>query len=264
MPGGGTTPGTGSNLNAGVTVTLAGLGQIGMDTLFSAFTSGPYSSSYCSSGDATTTGDTQDVDGDGWQANSQTDFSCTSGGGGVTYTVSGSLALKDNDDGDATSGFEEHMNDLKFASTYSDGSGFANTQNVDLVVQRTTPHSNSHYDVTFGFNYVNEAKDTSGATSDKQVVDVQSAPGFTPKSTSAPFAAGTFQFDSTVTFTVNGTSYDVTGASSDLAYDTSTCSGGFNAGTISYADGNGNTAVIKYTGCDSGEYFFNGSSVGTF
>lgn len=260
---GGTTPGTGTALDANATVTLALLGQIGTQTIFDALTSGPYSSSYCGSAGTSTTGNTTDDDNDGWVENAQTDFNC-SAGVGTTSTVTGSLVVKDNDDTDPTSGFEEHLNNLEIKTTYSDGSGLSTTYGVDFAIQRATPGSNGQYNLTFDFNYSPKIFDSQGSTTDSQSIQVTGSPTFTPTSTSTPFDGGTFQFDTTVTFTVNGTTYNVTGTTSDLAYDFTTCQQGFNAGTLRYTDSQGNTGIVHYTGCDKGTYTFNGSAIGTF
>jgi len=191
-----------------------------------------------------------DADGDGWYANATVTYNCSYSSGGVTSTITGSVAEQDKNDSDPYSGTKASVKDLKIA--VSDSSGTSSiTENLSWDLTKNAPGA---YALSYDFRL--DVADSSGNAS----FEVQGTPTYTADSgTSNPFDAGTFTFDGKVTYQDSDGTYELTRQSGGVHYS-NTC-GGFDSGTVNYHDNSGNTMAITYTGCNSISLTYNGSTV---
>ena len=199
-----------------------------------------------------------DNDNDGVRANASITYTCTYTYGGTTMLASGSISEKDYNDSDPNSGYEIHLNNLKFTMSGSGGT-FSMTENGDFVLQTA---SNGGY--TAQFNLTLGYDDGQGSA---MTIAWTGNPSYTPDSGTTGFDAGTFHFNGTLSFDDGaGNTYDLTYQTfaAGLHYNAACSSGAdFDSGSISYSDGT-NQVTLTYNGCGTGSYTFSGGGSGTF
>lgn len=207
-----------------------------------------------------------------WGVNNDNDLAPVSGSltyglcptiSGTTTTVSGTFTIADNNDNSAYSGFTASMNNFDLNEPSLPGSL---TINGTLTVNRTATSPYPFYDITSQLDIGITLGSVSGT------INMSGTPTFTSTVVTAganPWVAGSFNFNGSTTFdTSNGFHYVLTRSGVGV-YDTSTCVGAFTNGSdITYTDSQGNTLVIAYTGCGTGNWTFTpssgSSSTGTF
>lgn len=171
-----------------------------------------------------------DNDGDGIPASETTTYNCSQATDG--YDASGSISIQDHNDSLKTSGWEEHINSVSLSM-----SGFSMTADGDLVLVTTsTPYT---LDANYTFSY------SSGSASGSMTIDVH--PRYTPANLSAPFAAGSFVLNGSISFSDGTHTYSLHRTSNNLTYDSAKCQDTFTGGTVTYKDGAGNSLEITYS-----------------
>ncbi len=189
-----------------------------------------------------------DNDGDGWPVSATETYNCSSTSGTTTTTVTGSVTVTDKNDGDPTSGTTATVNNLQIAIS-SGGATSTITENLSWDLTETAPGS---YALVYDFRV-----DVSGSGS-SAALELKGSPTYTADSPTNPFAAGTFTFNGDFTYSDGSATYELTHTSSGAHY-TSTCTSTFDGGQDHYADSNGNTLDITYTGCNSFTMTYDGS-----
>lgn len=191
---------------------------------------------------------TTDVDNDGVYADATATFSCS----GTGFTVSGTMHVHDNNDGDATSGYTVTVTNLTISS-----GGTTLVENLTWDLTKTGTYS---YALTFDLKL--QYTDSSGTL----VFEDKGSPTYTADPPIAgitylgPFAAGTFTFDGSVSYQDANGLYQLTRKSGQggVHYD-STCTTVFDSGNITYKDTSGNTAVISFPTCGTVHLTYNGT-----
>lgn len=189
-----------------------------------------------------------DNDGDGWPATATESYNCSSSSGGTTITVTGSVTLTDKNDSDPTSGTTASVNNLKITISGGGSTGTI-TENLNWDLTKTAAGS---YALVYDFRV-----DASGSGS-TAALELKGSPTYTADNAADPFAAGTFTFDGLFTYSDGSATYQLTHTSSGVHY-TSTCTSTFDGGQDHYADSNGNTLDIAYSGCNSFTMTYNGN-----
>ncbi|MEJ2292660.1 MAG: hypothetical protein P8Y05_13235, partial [Deinococcales bacterium] len=113
----------------------------------------------------------------------------------------------------------------------------------------------TRYTLAYAFDLNLDTPATAGS------LNVSGNPTYTPDSAVDPFAAGTFTLNGQATFVApNGKSYGVTRTGKGLHFSKANtgCTTDFDAGTVTYVDGKGNTLQITYT-CPSVSATYDGS-----
>lgn len=202
--------------------------------------------------------DTRDQDADGVRKDASITYTCSYSYGGTTMAMSGGITEKDSSDTNPNSGYEIHVNNLKFTMTGS-GSTLTMSENGDFVMTTT---SNGGY--TANFNLTLSFDDGQGSA---MTIKWSGNPTYTPDA-GMGLDAGTFKFDGNLSFDDGaGNAYSLTykTGTNGLHYD-STCNGGagdFNSGSIGYSDGT-NQVTLNYLDCGTGTYTFSGGGSGSF
>ena len=202
---------------------------------------------YCTSANYTTSGWTKDTDGDHIPDHATVQYACNTSG----VTMSGLLTVQDK-----TGMFTGYTVTLSnFEITMLIG-GQTYTLSADMTFDLSgSPSTKYTLDDSLDINV--DLPNASGSLS------VSGHPTYTPDSASAPFAAGTFTLDGRATFTApNGKTYSVTRTGKNLHFDkaNTTCTTDFDAGTVSYVDGQGDTLQLAYT-CAAVTATYNGSAL---
>ncbi len=191
-----------------------------------------------------------DADNDGWYATATETYDCSLTSGSTSMSITGTLSESDKNDNDPYSGTKATIKDLKISTTDSSGTSSI-TENLDWDLTKGTAGAYTlDYDLRFDFT----------APSATTMLEVQGTPTYQADSAGDPFAAGTFTFNGKVTFQDSDGRYELTRTSSGAHYS-STCSSGFDGGSVHYADNQGNTLAITFSGCSSYTITYDGSAL---
>ncbi|MEJ2290640.1 MAG: hypothetical protein P8Y05_02845 [Deinococcales bacterium] len=199
---------------------------------------------YCTSANDTTTGWTKDTDSDGIPDHATIQYACSTSG----VTMSGTLTVQDKSG--MYTGYTVTLSNFKLTALVS-GQTYSLSANMtfDLSGSPSTTYTlDDSLDINADF------PGSSGSLS------MSGHPTYTPDSASDPFAAGTFTLDGQATFVApNGKTYSVTRKGQNLHFDkaNTTCTTDFDAGTVTYVDGQGNTLELAYT-CGAVTATYNG------
>jgi len=186
-----------------------------------------------------------DSDGDGIPATETTTYNCSQASDG--FDASGSISIHDHDDSVATSGWDEHINNVSYTMS-GPGASSSLRADGDLVLDTSsTPYT---LDATYTFGY------SSGSASGSMTIDVH--PRYTPANPGDPFAAGSFVLNGTISFSDGTHTYSLHRTSNNLTYDATTCANTFTGGTVTYEDGAGNTMTITYSSSCTATFTYNG------
>lgn len=202
-----------------------------------------------------------------WGANADGDLAPVNGTitygdcSGTTITAGGTFTIADTDDNSAYSGFNAALNSFTLnAPAYGDSLSIDGT----LDVTRTSVPPSPHYDVTYQLAINVAVPGLSGS------VTMSGTPTFasTVIGTTDPWVAGTFTFNGTATFdTSNGGHYNLSRTGTGVV--ASTCLRAFTGGSlITYTDSQGDSLLIAYSGCGTGNWMFTaaggGGNTGSF
>ena len=194
-----------------------------------------------------------DEDNDGIPANSSyiIDCSITNNQNGSSLSLSGSSLVQDKDDKDPKSGYKVDTDEFELRAV--NGQGQTSYLKLDLDVDVTKQTSN--YSIAYNFNLA--AKDISGP---EKGITYTYTVTYTPDNSNKPFAGGTIIYNGSKNFRGEAGSYTLNAITNDLHYS-ETCALGFDGGSRTYTDNNGNTLSFFYNGCGDVSVSFNNISL---